>query len=78
MKIMSEQLDGALVTLLVQIGGYKELIINYIRMYALTEDDNYLKNAGDISKAMIKAEEEMHRYVKKNYKLSWLLKWQRG
>ncbi|MHB9094940.1 MAG: hypothetical protein ACYC21_09725 [Eubacteriales bacterium] len=75
---MSEQLDGALVTLLVQIGGYKELIINYIRMYALTEDDNYLKNAGDISKAMIKAEEEMHRYVKKNYKLSWLLKWQRG
>lgn len=74
---MNQQLDGTLVTLLVQIGGYKELIINYARMFSLTEDETYLKNAGDVSRAMVRSEEELHKYLKKNSKVSWLPKYHR-
>lgn len=74
---MNQQLDGTLVTLLVQIGGYKELIINYARMFSLTEDEKYLKNVGDVSRAMVKTEEELHRYLKKNSKVSWLPRYQK-
>jgi len=57
------QMDYNLVSIVTEIGGYKEIIVNYARMYGLTGDEQHIKNITGIAVAMIQAEEKMHNYL---------------